>query len=171
MLSCRPKQIKGVPVYSFTRLKRFMIIYNVVQVGLGGLLLFMAYHFILLFGAYGLPSAFTKSILFALAIQCLIIYPAWLLAKQDVQVEVTSAKDGLTGNDMMALRKKRLIGDIWKLCALGAIIVFIAMSPGVDKGRGASVILATAYFSFLLTSITYFQCFNYIARKNIKSLS
>ena len=126
-----------------------MIIYNVVQVGLLGLLLFMSYNFIVIFGMYSLPGAFSKSILFALALQLLIVYPAWLLAKQDVQVEIQSATQDQNGDEMMALRKKRLIGDIWKFCALGAFVVFIAMSPGVDKGRGASVILATSYFSFL----------------------
>ncbi|MFW9603679.1 MAG: hypothetical protein ACMV0F_01875 [Trichlorobacter sp.] len=158
-------------MYTLTRLKRLMIIYNVVQVGLLGLLLFMSYNFIVIFGMYSLSGAFSKSILFALALQLLIVYPAWLLAKQDVQVEIQSAKQDLNGDEMMALRKKRLIGDIWKLCALGAFVVFIAMSPGVDKGRGASVILATSYFSFLLTAISYFQCFNYVAKRQIRSLT
>ena len=101
----------------------------------------------------------------------MFIYPALWLSRQDVEVEVESALVGITPEQQVALRKRRLIGDIWKLSALGAFVVFVAMTPGVSKGRGASMILAISYFSFLLVAITYFQCFNYIAKKRRAELS
>lgn len=157
--------------YDFTRLRRFSIIYNVVQVCLVGLLLFMSYNFMMAFAKYGMSGAFMKSFGMAIAVQLILIYPAFWLARQDVEVEVESALSNITADQQMALRKRRLVGDIWKLAALGAFAVFVAMSPGVDKGRGASMILAISYFSFLLVAITYFQCFNYIARKRRSELS
>lgn len=157
--------------YDFTRLRRFSVIYNVVQVCLVGLLLFMSYNFMMAFAKYGMSGAFMKSFGMAIAVQLILIYPAFWLARQDVEVEVESALSNITADQQMALRKRRLVGDIWKLAALGAFAVFVAMSPGVDKGRGASMILAISYFSFLLVAITYFQCFNYIARKRRSELS
>lgn len=151
--------------YDFTRLKRLAVIYTVVQIGLLGLLLFMAYNFLMAFARYGMQEAIFTSIGISVVVQLLFMFPAWWLAKQDVEIEVASSLVGITPDQQAALRRKRMIGDIWKLAALGAVVVFIAMSPGVDKGRGASLILATSYFSFLLVSITYFQCFNFIAKK------
>jgi len=157
--------------YNFIRLKRLMIIHNVVQVTLFGLLLFMAYNFMLTFTTYGMNGYFLKSFLLAIGIQLSLMYPAWWLSRQDVEIEVETALVGITPEQLVALRRKRMIGDIWKLSSLGAFVVFVAMAPGVDKGRGASLILATTYFAFLLTGLTYFQCFNYNAKRRRKELS
>ena len=157
--------------YDFTRLRRLTIIYNVVQVGLFGLLLFMAYNFMLAFSQYGMSGYFLKSLGMSVAIQLILFYPAWWLSRQDLQIEVETSRAGVTPEELVALRRKRMIGDIWKLSALGAFCVFIFMVPGVDKGRGASFILAVAYFGFFLTALTYFQCFNYNAKQRRKELS
>lgn len=157
--------------YNFTRLKRLSVIYMVVQVGLSGLLLYMSFNFMTAFAKYGIQNGFLKSFGIAVAIQLLMMYPAWRLSRQDVEIEVEGALVGITPEQQVALRRRRMIGDIWKLSVLGAFVVFIAMSPGVDKGRGASLILATAYFAFLLTALTYFQCFNFIARRRCRQLA
>lgn len=160
-----------MPSYDFTRLRRLTIIYNVVQVGLLGLLLFMAYNFLTAFARYGMQGAIFTSIGFSVLVQLVLLYPAWWLARQDVEIEVESSAISITPDQQAALRRRRLVGDIWKLAALGAFVVFIALSPGVDKGRGASLILSIAYFSFLLASLSYFQCFNFIAKKRRLALS
>jgi hypothetical protein len=100
-----------------------------------------------------------------------MMFPAWWLSKRDVEIEIESALTEITPDQQLALRRRRMLGDIWKISALGAFVVFIFMMPGVDKGRGASVILSIAYFAFLLVSLTYFQCFNFIAKKRRKELS
>lgn len=160
-----------MPSYDFTRLRRLAIIYNVVQVGLFGLLLFMAYNFMLAFAKYGISGLYLKSFGMSVAIQLICMYPIWWLARKDVEVEVDTSRNGVTPDELLALRRRRLIGDIWKISALGAFVVFVAMTPGVDKGRGASMILAISYYSFLLVSLTYFQCFNFIAKKRRNELS
>jgi hypothetical protein len=157
--------------YNFTRLKRLTIIYNVVQVGLLGLLLFMAYNFMLAFTKFGISGYFLKSLGMSVAIQLIMFYPVWWLSRQDLEIEVETSLVGVTPEQLVALRRKRMIGDIWKLSALGAFVVFVWMAPGVDKGRGASFILAVSYFGFLLTALTYFQCFNYNAKRRSKELA
>jgi hypothetical protein len=157
--------------YDFTRLRRLSVIYTVVQVGLLGLLMFMAYNFMLAFAKYGMSGLFVKSFIMAVVVQLICMYPAWWLARKDVEVEVETSLVGVTPEQLVALRRRRLIGDIWKLSALGAFVVFIAMSPSVDKGRGASLILSVSYYSFLLVALTYFQCFNFIAKKRRRELA
>jgi hypothetical protein len=131
----------------------------------------MAYNFMLTFAKYGIQGAFFKSFGIAVGIQLLLMYPAWWLSRQDVEIEVDGSLVGITPEQQVLLRRKRMIGDIWKLSVLGAFVVFVAMAPGVDKARGASIILAIAYFAFLLVALTYFQCFNFIAKKRRKELS
>lgn len=152
-------------LYDFTRLKRLMIIYRVVQVALLGLLLFMAFNFQKLFALMGLPALFTRSVLAGIAFQMVMFYPTWLLAKRDATVEFDSSQTGLTGDQLLLLRRRRLVGDLWKLCVMGFFIVFILMVPDARKARALSTVLAASYFAFLLVSLTYFQCFNYLSRR------
>lgn len=151
--------------YDFTRLKRLMLIYRVVQVVLLGLLIFMAFNFQNLFTLMGVPGLFMRSVISGIAFQLVMIYPAWLLAKRDSAVEVEASQTGLTGEQLLLLRRKRLVGDLWKLCVMGFFIVFIMMAPDVSKARAASTVLAATYFGFLLVSLTYFQCFNFWAKR------
>ncbi len=81
--------------YNFTRFKRLMLIYRMVQVALLGLLLFMAFNFQKLFSLMGVPALFMQSIVAAIAFQLIMIYPAWLLARRDVAVEVESSQTGM----------------------------------------------------------------------------
>lgn len=157
--------------YNFNRLKRLSVIYSVVQVCLLGLLLFMAYNFMMVFSRYGVPGYFTRSFAFAVAVQLICLYPAWWLAGRDVQVELEAGDTKATPEQLVALRRRRLMGDLWKMAALGAFAVFLILAPGVDKGRAASLPLAITYYSFLLVAISYFQSFNYIAKKRRKALS
>ena len=157
--------------YDSTRLRRLTIIYNVVQVGLLGLLMFMAYNFMLAFAKYGMSGLFVKSFIMAVTVQLICMYPAWWLARKDVEVEVETSLVGVTPDQLLALRRRRLIGDIWKISALGAFVVFVYMSPSVEKGRGASLILSVSYYSFLLVALTYFQSFNFITKRRRKELA
>jgi len=158
--------------YDFTRLKRLILIYRVVLVALTGLLIFMAFNFQKLFAALGAPSMFTRSVIWGIGVQLVMFYPAWLLARYDSSVEFESALVGIDGDRLMQLRKKRMIGDIWKLCVMGFFVVFVALTPDASKARALSSLLAAVYFGFLLISITYFQLFNYLAaRKRRETVS
>lgn len=152
--------------YDFNRLKRLMIIYRVVQVGLLGLLIFMAFNFQQLFMLIGMPGLFTRSVLIGVFAQLLMLYPAWLLAKRDVAVEIEASQTGLSGDQLLALRRRRLVGDLWKLCLTGFFVVFIMLAPDAGKGRAISTVLAAVYFSFLLISLSYFQIFNFLAKRH-----
>ncbi len=154
----------------FKKLNRQMMIYRIVQTILTGLLIVIAIVFQGQFAALNKPSQFISSIVAAIAVQLLLIYPVYRLAWRDAGVEMEGSVPQLSKEQQAALRKKRLIGDLWKFCGVAFYIVFVTLAPDAKKSVGAIPVLATTIFSFLLTCLMYFQCFNFSAKKRIKAL-
>ncbi|MBW4055987.1 MAG: hypothetical protein HIU83_11435 [Proteobacteria bacterium] len=159
-----------MPRLNFKKLNRQMMIYRIVQTILTGLLVVLAIAFQGHFTTLQKPGQFITSIVAAIIVQLLLIYPVYRLAWRDVGVEIDGSAPELSSVQLAALRKKRLIGDLWKFCGVAFFVVFVALVPDAKKAAGASLVLATTIFSFLLTCLMYFQCFNFSAKKRIKSL-
>jgi len=151
----------------FKRLKRTMMIYRVVQVLLLVLLAAMALAFQSRYGALGKPDHFFKSIVAAVAAQLIMIYPLYRLAWYDAGVEVDSSVSGLPGETLKALRKRRLLGDLWKVSLILFFLIFVFRAPEAGK-LGTPFFQSTALFSFLMIFLSYFQCFNFCAKKRMK---
>ena len=160
-----------MPSFDFKRLNRTMMIYRVVQTMLVGLLIYLAFNFQQLFALRGKPQQFTSSIISAIVYQLILLYPVYKLAWRDAGVEIEGCAVGLTTEAQAVLRKKRLIGDLWKVCAIAFFITFVALAPDAKKAAGAPLVLATTIFAFLLTCLTYFQCFNFSAKKRMKLMN
>ncbi|MDA8412338.1 MAG: hypothetical protein M0023_00950 [Desulfobacteraceae bacterium] len=159
-----------MPSFDFKHLKRTMTIYRVVQTLLLCLLIYVAYIFQGNFALLGKPEKFITSIVAAIAVQLLLLYPLYRLAWRDVGVEIEGCTIGLTKEALAALRKKRQLGDLWKFSAVGFFLAFVTLVPDAKKSAGAPIILAITIFSFLLMCLTYFQCYNFSAKKRMKSL-
>jgi len=158
-----------MPQIDFKRLSRLMLIYRVVQAVLLALLIYVALNFQQHFVLKNRPDQFFKSILIAVVLQLIIIYPVYKLAWRDAGVEIDGSVSDLTGEQLTALRKKRLLGDLWKFCGVAFFVVFVLMVPSADKAAGVTLVLASTLFSFLLTCLMYFQCFNFSAKKRMKA--
>jgi hypothetical protein len=156
--------------FDFKHLNRTMTIYRVVQALLVLMLLYVAYVFQNNFAQMGMPEKFITSIIAAIVIQLLLLYPIYRLAWRDAGVEFEGCTVGLTVEALSALRKKRLLGDLWKFSAVGFFLAFVTLVPDVKRAAGAHIILAIILFSFLLMCLTYFQCFNFSAKKRMKSV-
>ena len=154
--------------FDFKRLNRTMTIYRVVQALLVVLLVYVAFIFQNNFALMGQPEKFTSSIIATIVIQLLLLYPIYRLAWRDAGIEIDGCVVGLTAEALTVLRKKRLLGDLWKLSAAGFFLAFVTMVPDSKKAAGASHVLAIILFSFLLMCLTYFQCFNFSAKKRMK---
>lgn len=160
-----------MPSFEFKRLNRTMMIYRVVQLLLLGLLIYMAFNFQQLFVLRGKPEQFTSSIVAAIVAQLIMLYPTYRLAWRDAGTELEGCEVGITAETLAALRKKRLMSDLWKFSAVAFFITFVTMTPDVKKATGAPLVLASTIFAFLLICLTYFQCFNFSARKRMKGAS
>jgi hypothetical protein len=154
--------------FDFKHLKRTMTIYRVVQGLLLCMLVYVAIIFQNNFSLLGKPEKFMSSIVATIVIQLLLLYPIYRLAWRDVGVEIEGCVVGLTKEALAALRKKRLLGDLWKFSAVGFFLAFVSLVPDAKKAVGAPIILAIIIFSFLLMCLTYFQCYNFSAKKRMK---
>lgn len=154
--------------FDFKHIHRTMTIYRIVQGLLICLLIYVAYIFQNNFTLIGKPEKFLSSIGAAVVIQLLLLYPIYRLAWRDVGVEIESCLVGITKEAMAALRKKRMLGDLWKFSAVGFFLAFVSLVPDAKKAAGAPIILAIIIFSFLLMCLTYFQCYNFSAKKRMK---
>jgi hypothetical protein len=150
------------------KLNRQMMIYRIVQTIFIGLLIVLAIFFQSRFAALGKPELFLRSIMFAVIGQLILIWPVYKLAWRDAGVEIEGAAATLTDVQQKALRKKRLLGDLWKFCGVAFYVAFVMLVPDAKKASGATPVLAITIFSFLLTCLMYFQCFNFSARKRLK---
>jgi len=158
-------------VVEFKKLKRQMMLYRIVQTILTGLLIVMAIFFQSRFVALNKPELFMRSIIFSMIIQLLLIWPVYKLAWRDAGVEIEGNHPDLTPEQQGALRKKRLIGDMWKFCGVAFYVVFVTLVPDAKKSVGTIPVYAITIFSFLLTCLLYFQCFNFSAKKQIKAIT
>jgi hypothetical protein len=154
----------------FKKLNRQMMVYRVVQTILIGLLIVLAIMFQGQLTAIHKPGQFIWSIMVSIVIQLLLIWPVYKLAWRDAGVEIEGSQPNLSPVQLTALRKKRLIGDLWKFCGVAFYIFFVSLAPDAKKSVGAIPVLATTIFSFLLTCLMYFQCFNFSAKKRMKTL-
>jgi hypothetical protein len=154
----------------FKKLNRQMMIYRIVQSILTGLLIVLAIVFQSRFAALHKPEQFVSSIVVSIVVQLLLLYPVYRLAWRDAGVEIEGNTPKLTVEQLAALRKKRLIGDLWKFCGVAFFVVFVTLVPDAKKASGAPMVLASIIFSFLLTCLMYFQCFNFSAKKRMKLL-
>jgi uncharacterized membrane protein YhdT len=160
-----------MPSFDFKKLNRTMTIYRVVQGLLVCLLIYVAYIFQNSFSMIGKPEKFMSSVFATIVVQILLFYPIYRLAGRDVNVEIEGCVVGLTKDALAALSKKRMLGDLWKFSAVGFFLAFVSLVPDAKKAAGAPIILAIIIFSFLLMCLTYFQCFNFNAKKRMKQSS
>ncbi|MBK5274457.1 MAG: hypothetical protein JJE30_05340 [Desulfuromonadales bacterium] len=160
-----------MPSFDFKKLNRTMIIYRVVQALLLLMLIYVAYVFQSRFAMIGSPEKFMYSLKITIMSQLIAIYPIYRLAWRDAGVEIEGSAIGLTKEELSALRKKRLLGDLWKFSAVAFFLAFVTMVPDAKKAPGASHVLAGILFSFLLMCLSYFQCFNFSAKKRMKQAS
>jgi uncharacterized membrane protein YhaH (DUF805 family) len=145
--------------FDFKRLRRLTTIYLVVQVFLVILLVYMAMNFQTGLQAEGRPQRFLHSVVVTLIIQLALFYPLNKLAARDAAREVDSCAIGLSVEELKGLRTKRIIGESIKTAIFIFFITFILKAPQ-DR-----FILSVIFFSFILTILSYYQCYNFAAKR------
>jgi len=152
--------------FDFKKLRLLIKIYAVVQVGLIALLLYIA----LLFQA-NLGQLFWKSIIVTLVIQLVNFYPVNIFATREARREVASCAAGLTPEELKALRQQRLVGDVMKMAVFSFFIIFVYKAPVTPNIQANRFYQSLIFFNFILTYLSYFQCFNFAAKKEMKAKS
>ncbi|WP_243370263.1 hypothetical protein [Geotalea sp. SG265] len=145
--------------FDYTRLKRLITIYYVVQGFL--LVLFAAIAFWL--QSQAPQQVFINSLIRAVVAQIVLFYPVYRFAAHEAKREVSSCSTSLSKDTLLALRRKRVTGDIVKAAVFIFFLVFILRAPQVP-GAQFSIL-----FVFILMTLCYFQCYNFVARRQIKA--
>ena len=143
--------------YDFTKLRRLLIIHLVVQIALVALLVWASWLF-----QQRLADRFLNGVIFSLVIQLGLFFPIKSLTAKEVDREIATSAIGLTPADLQALRRKRVTADVIKSSVFLFFFIFIYTTPAKP------IILAITYFTFILTCLSYFQCFNFAARREMK---
>ncbi len=144
------------------KIRRLSITYIVVQLFLLALLIFMAVSFQTQYRAKGMPQVFTNSILASLVMQLLIFYPINRFARKEAQNEIASLDTSLSVDQAKSLRQKRLYGDLLKAAVFIFFVTFTLRAPG------SLFVQSTILFTFILTTLSYFQCLNFAIKKVLK---
>lgn len=144
--------------FDFGRLRRLMQIHLVVQFFLFVLLVGAAFVLLNKVSA----QIFTNSVIRVVVVQLLLIYPLYRFAAADAEREIAAAAVKLTAEELNGLRRKRVFSDIVK----GALFIFfgtfVLRAPAVPQ------IQFPILFIFLLSNLAYFQCFNFVAKRQMR---
>ena len=151
--------------YDFKKLSTFIKIYGIAQVFLIGLLVYMAIYFQAGLQAEGMPQRFFKCIIASFLIQLALFYPINRFAASEAEREIDSSLVGLSAEELKAFRNKRMLGDTIKWAVFIFYIIFFYKAPQ------NKTILCVTFFSFILTVLTYLQCFNFSAKRRMKEKS
>lgn len=147
------------------RLRRTLLIHRIVQILLCVLLIYMALHFQQLFAAKGMPHVFRNSLLATLLLQFVLFFPLRSFADKEARRELAAAAMRVTVEQQKQLRHQRLFGDILKGAVFLGFSAFILIAPPV------TFVLSTALFCFIVTVVTYLQCFNFVVRRELGNTS
>ena|SRR6185369_4570343 len=148
--------------FDFKKLRRLITIHTVIQIALVVLLLYIAMLFQGALHAEGRGFRFMHSIISSLVIQMILFYPLNKFATREAKLAVDGAAIGLTPEEMKSQRNKRLVGDVIKSGIFCFYVIFAWRAPS-DR-----FFLSIIFFTFILTYLSYFQCFNFAAKREMK---
>lgn len=147
---------------NFKKVGRTIKIFAVAQFGLVAMLVYMAILFQEKFRINGKPNSFMYAVIGTFVIQLAIFYPINKFAAKEAERDLSLTSTNLGNDEIKALSKKKRYSDIIKFSVFLFYTMFILQAPSIP------LILSVLYFSFILTILTYLQCYNFAAKKLIK---
>jgi len=147
---------------NFQKVGRNIKIFAVVQVGLVAMLVYMAIYFQAQFQAIGRANNFLYAVVMTFIIQLAFFYPINKFAGKEADRDLSMTAANLSTEEIKALTKKKRYGDIIKISALTFFVTFLMKAPNKP------IVMSVLYFSFILTILTYLQCYNFAAKRQMK---
>jgi hypothetical protein len=146
----------------FRKVSKNIKIFAVVQFGLLALLVYMAVNFQQKLRIIGREYRFMHGVIASFVIQLLLFYPIYKFAAKDADRDLYLTGKNLTKEEIKVFSKKKRYSDIIKISTIGFFVIFIVTAPGDP------FILSIIFYSFILTILTYLQCYNFAAKKLMK---
>ena len=145
-----------------SKLSKTSKIFGLVQFGLVALLVYMAVNFQHKLTLMGRANNFMHGAIAAAVIQLLLFFPIKKFAAKEADRDLYLASAVLTKEEVKEYTKKKRWSDIIKMSTFGFFIIFILAAP-TDP-----LVLSVIYYSFILTILSYLQCYNFAAKKLVK---
>ena len=142
----------------FGKLKKTMKIFAVVQAALIALLIFMAVNFQTKLRLLHREHNFMQGVIFSFIVQLVLFYPIYRFARKEAERDLTLSGSPSTA-EVNAIFKKKRFADVLKVCVFLFFLVFLIASPSDPQA------LSIIYYSFVLTILTYLQCYNFSVKK------
>lgn len=150
--------------FDFRKIQRLIKIHVVVQLLLIGLLLYVALQF-----QAALGPLFWKSIIITMIIQLVNFYPINLFAGKEAKREVAATAASLTPAEFKSQRTQRIIGEVIKMAVFAFFLIFTYTAPVTANIQANRFTQSLIFLNFILTYLTYFQCFNFAAKRAMQA--
>jgi len=147
---------------NYKKVARTIKIFAVAQIGLVAMLVYMAILFQGKFQAIGRAEGFMYAVIASFVIQMLCFYPIYKFSGKEAERDLSLTSTNLGKDEIKVLSKKKRYSDIIKFSVFCFFTMFILQAPSVP------LILSVLYFSFILTILSYLQCYNFAARRLMK---
>jgi len=148
--------------FDFKKIQRLIKIHVAVQILLTLLLLYIALQF-----QAALGPLFWKSVIITMIIQLVIFYPVNFFAGKEAKREVAATAVSLTQEEFKSQRTKRIIGEVIKMSVFAFFLIFAWSVKPAPTIVGTRFVYSLIFFNFILTYLTYFQCFNFAAKREM----
>jgi len=143
----------------FKKINKTMKIFAAVQFGLVALLVFTAVNFQEKLRMLGRGQQFMGAVTATFVIQLALFYPIFKFAAKEADRDFSLIGRTLDKEEMKAFSKRKRWADIIKMSTFGFFVIFMLAAPGDP------LVLSVIFYSFILTILTYLQCYNFAAKK------
>lgn len=146
-------------------------IFSVVQFGLVALLAYTAFEFQQRLLELGRGNNFMYAVIAASLVQLLLFFPIKKFAAKEADRDLYLATTTLSKEETKAFAKKKRFSDIIKMSTFSFFVIFLVAAPGTPAAPGDPFVLSVIYYSFILTILSYLQCYNFSAKRLMKERS
>ncbi|GFO62313.1 hypothetical protein M1B72_22030 [Geomonas paludis] len=141
------------------KINKTIKIFAVAQFGLIAILIYTAINFQQRLQAVGRGHRFMNGVIYAFVIQLLFFYPIFRFASKEAERDLSLAGKVPTQEETKEFAKKKRWADVTKIAVMGFYFIFALAAPADP------FILSVIIYSFLLTILTYLQCYSFAVRK------
>lgn len=152
---------------NFKKVAKTIKIFAFAQVGLMAMLIYVAMLFQKQFLVDNRSDYFMYSVIASFLVQCVLFYPIYKFSAKESERDLSLTASNLNTEEIKVLSKKKRYSDIIKFSVFCFYTMFILQAPG-KNAPGSHLVLIVLYFSFILTVLTYLQCYNFAAKKLMK---
>jgi len=143
----------------FKKINKTIKIFAVVQFGLVALLIFTAVNFQEKLRMVGRGHQFMGGVTATFVIQLLLFYPIFKFAAKEAGRDFALVGRTLSKEEIKEFSKKKRWADSFKMAAFGFFVIFMLAAPADP------LVLSVIFYSFILTILTYLQCYNFAVKK------